>query len=79
MIEKNIKLTSINDVKKFVGVSSMQEFDIDVVSGRYVVDAKSILAILGLDTEKEFKITIDAEENRADVVNYLGCIKQFEV
>ena len=44
-----IMLSSIEDVKKFVNLVNTYEFDVDLVSGRYVVDAKSIMGIFSLD------------------------------
>ena len=49
MLEFNINLKSIDDVKKFVTEASLVSCDIDVVSGRYVVDAKSIMGLFSLD------------------------------
>ncbi len=57
----NILLNSIVDVKSFVNIVSKYDFDIDLTSGRYVVDAKSILGIFSLDLTK--KIKLQAEDN----------------
>ena len=46
----NILLSSSNDVKDFVNIVSKYDFDVDFSSGRYVVDAKSIMGIFALDT-----------------------------
>ena len=40
-----IKLDTINDVKNFVNIVSKYDFDMDLMSGRYAVDAKSIMGI----------------------------------
>ena len=45
----NIMLHSINDVKTFVNSVNKYDFDVDLTSGRYVVDAKSIMGIFSLD------------------------------
>lgn len=52
----NIALKSINDVKDFVNISNKYYFDIDLISGRYVVDAKSIMGIFSLDLSKPIKV-----------------------
>ena len=39
----NIMLNSINEVKNFVNIVNKYSCDIDLTSGRYVVDAKSIM------------------------------------
>ena len=43
MKEFDIMLTTINDVKEFVNIVSQYDFDIDLSSGKYVVNAKSII------------------------------------
>ena len=54
----NILLKSINDVKDFVNSVNKYDFDIDLTSGRYVVDAKSIMGIFSLDLSNPIKIDI---------------------
>ena len=60
----NIMLNSINDVKEFVALVCTCDFDIDLTSGRYVVDAKSIMGIFSLDLSKPIKL--DAHTDNAD-------------
>lgn len=45
----NLRLDSINDVKRFVQAVSLCDFEVDLQSGRYIVDAKSIMGIFSLD------------------------------
>ncbi|MBQ3593136.1 MAG: HPr family phosphocarrier protein [Clostridia bacterium] len=59
-----IKLTSIMDVKEFVNIVTRCNYDVDIVSGRYVVDAKSIMGLFGLDLSKE--LTVQAHTDDAD-------------
>lgn len=54
----NILLKSINDVKDFVNIVNNYDFDIDLSSGRYVVDAKSIMGIFSLDLSKAIKVEL---------------------
>lgn len=61
----NIMLKSINDVKNFVNIVNKYDFDVDLVSGRYVVDAKSIMGIFSLDLSKPIKIEIQDESATA--------------
>lgn len=56
MIQRRIMLRP-NDVNEFVKVASACDFDIDVAYNRYVVDAKSILGVLGLDLTKALTVT----------------------
>jgi phosphotransferase system HPr-like phosphotransfer protein len=58
----NILLKSINDVKNFVNSVNKYDFDIDLTSGRYVVDAKSIMGIFSLDLSSPIKIEIHSND-----------------
>ena len=58
----NIMLNSIDDVKNFVNTVNKYDFDVDLTSGRYVVDAKSIMGILSLDLSKPIKLEAFTEE-----------------
>lgn len=60
-----ILLSTINDVKAFVNTVVHYDFDVDLVSGRYAIDAKSIMGIFSLDLSKPIKLqahTDDATE-----------------
>ena len=59
-----IKLNTIADVKKFVNIVVKYDFDIDLTSGRYTVDAKSIMGIFSLDLTKN--ITVEVHDDEAD-------------
>ena len=74
MTTVNVLLSSINDVKNFVNIVSRYDFDIDLASGRYVVDAKSIMGIFSLDLAKPIKVelhTDDATAILADLKPYI--------
>lgn len=62
MKEFTVVLSSINDVKNFVNVVSKYEYEIDLTSGRYVVDAKSIMGIFSLDLTKPIKVEAHGED-----------------
>lgn len=57
MTKVNIKLSSIEDVRNFVNIVSKYDMDIDLMSGRYVVDAKSIMGIFSLDLMQPIALT----------------------
>ena len=61
----DILLSSINDIKTFVNIVNKYNFDVDLTSGRYVVDAKSIMGIFSLDLSKPIKLDIHADEEAA--------------
>lgn len=56
-----VNLGDMNTVKKFVQKTSKLDCDMDLVSGRYVVDGKSIMGIFSLDLSKPVELDIDAE------------------
>ena len=56
-----ISLNSIDKVKNFVNAISKFDFDFDLVSGRYVIDAKSIMGIFSLDLSKPIDLNIHTE------------------
>ena len=45
MFEKTIMLRSFEDVKKFVDIASSKSYEVDLISGKYVVNAKSIIVV----------------------------------
>lgn len=65
MKSADIKLSSIQDVRDFVNIVSKYEMDIDLLSGRYIVDAKSIMGIFSLDLLKPIKLTAHGDETDA--------------
>ena len=68
----SISLNSIDKVKSFVNDISKYDFDFDLVSGRYVIDAKSIMGIFSLDLSKPIDLNIHAEgSNLEDVLDVL--------
>ena len=56
-----IKLSTIEDVRNFVNVVATTDVDIDLSSGRYVVDAKSIMGIFSLDLLSPVKLTAHSD------------------
>ena len=70
-----IKLDTINDVKNFFNIGSKYDFDVDLVSGRYAVDAKSIMGIFSLDLAKSIKMEIYSD----DCAAFLDEVKDFSV
>ncbi len=57
----NIKLKEINDVYKLVNILIGFDGDVDLESGKYKVDGKSILGIFSLDLRQPIKLTYDNE------------------
>lgn len=57
-----ISLQMASQVKKFVSIVQKYSYEIDLRSGRYVVDAKSILGIFSLDLAKPLTVEIHSEK-----------------
>ncbi len=62
MKELEIKLSMNEDVKELVKITNRYSCDIDLQSGRYVIDAKSILGIFCLDLTKPVRVLIHSDE-----------------
>ncbi len=63
-----VSLNSIDKVKTFVKDISQFEYDFDLISGRYVIDAKSMLGIFSLDLSKPIELSIHADDEDADAI-----------
>lgn len=68
MTTVTISLQAINDVKEFVNIVMRFDFDVDLVSGRYAIDAKSIMGIFSLDLSKPINLNVHAEGSSLDEV-----------
>ena len=66
MREVKIFLGTIERVKDFVNEVSHLECDVDIVSGRYVIDAKSIMGIFSTDLSKPVNVRIHARGAEAE-------------
>ncbi len=71
-----ISLNSIDKVKSFVNAITQFDYDFDLISGRYVIDAKSIMGIFSLDLSKPIDLAIHVE---SDVDEILEALKPYLV
>jgi len=62
MKEFKVRIETIEDVKKFVSTVMAFDFDIDLISGRYAIDAKSIMGIFSIDLSKELKMVAHTDD-----------------
>jgi phosphocarrier protein HPr len=74
MVECNILLDTIDKIADFIKVVSKIEYDVDLVKGRYTVDAKSVVGVFTLDLSKEAKIIIHTNDE-----NILDKFKEWRV
>ncbi|MDD3833625.1 MAG: HPr family phosphocarrier protein [Oscillospiraceae bacterium] len=63
MVKLVVKIDTVLDAKRFVSICNAADFDIDLVSGRYVVDAKSIMGLFSLDLSKPLELQADCDED----------------
>ena len=68
----NIMLHSINDVKNFVNIVSNYDCEIDLLSSRYVVNAKSIMGIFSLDLSKPITLRIEDSDKTDEIIEKLS-------
>ena len=71
-----ISLNSIDKVKSFVNSITRFNSDFDLVSGRYVIDAKSIMGIFSLDLSKPIELNIHETDEMDEI---LKAIKPYVV
>ena len=65
MSEFYVSLASIEDVRQFVNAATRCPCEVDVLSGRYVVDGKSIMGLFSLDLSQPVKVQVHGgEEDR---------------
>lgn len=72
MTTVKISLNSIDKVKAFVNEITKFDSDFDLVSGRYVIDAKSIMGIFSLDLSKPIDLNIHADKDVDDIMKVLA-------
>ena len=72
MLKARISLNSIDKVKSFVNDISGFNAEFDLVSGRYVIDAKSIMGIFSLDLSKPIDLNIHSETQVDEILTTLA-------
>ena len=69
-----ISLTQVDQVKRFVNLVAQAPYDVDMVSGRYTVNAKSMLGIYSLDLSKPIQVLMyseDCEELKKELAEFM--------
>lgn len=77
MQEVQISLKSINDVKQFVQTLTMFDGEFELISGKYIVDAKSILGLFSVDLSKPVTLRIEVTDSKLDDI--LNAISKYRV
>ena len=76
MLDMYVSLGTIESVKKFVTKISKFDEDFELICGKYVIDAKSILGIFSIDLSKPVLLRINAEGERLEQIK--KAVKEFE-
>ena len=63
MIEKTIKLSDFAAVKEFVEIANSKDYDIELMHGKYVINAKSIMGVFSLDLTKPMVMVAHCENS----------------
>lgn len=71
-----INIDNIDKVKEFCENAGKYIDNLDLVSGRYIVDAKSIMGIFSLDISKTIELTIHGDDENA-IARFLESINKF--
>ena len=61
MKETKIKLSNVQDIREFVNQVILADYDVDLIQGRYVIDAKSIMGIFSLDLLSPIELVAHTE------------------
>ncbi|WP_405320808.1 HPr family phosphocarrier protein [Frisingicoccus sp.] len=64
-----VSINSIDKVKAFVNIVNSFDSDFDLVSGRFVIDAKSIMGIFSLDLSKPITLNIYNDDDSTIMEN----------
>ena len=67
-----VKLNSIENVKNFVNVLKGRDERFELVSGKYVIDAKSIMGIFSLDLTRPLELRAESDEIPAGIAPFLA-------
>ena len=73
-----VNLNSIAKVNKFVNEMTKFESDIDIISGRYICDSKSVMGVLSYDLSKPVDIFIHSN-NEKEVERFNKVLEEFKV
>ena len=71
MASVTIRLNSIGEVKEFNRIAATVPGDVDLHSGRYCVDAKSIMGIFSLDLSKPITLSVHSDTETEEILEAL--------
>ena len=66
MITRKVSIPTIEKVKEFIQATSKLDTDLDLASGRHIVDAKSIMGVLSMDLTKPLNLNIYLDDSEIE-------------
>ena len=72
-----VSLSSIDEVKRFVDAATRCACEIDVLSGRYVINAKSIMGLFSLDLSQPVRVEVHGSDSEREA--FEQSVAAFEV
>lgn len=78
IVGHKIRLDTIDKVKSFINIVDRFENDIDIIAGRYLVDAKSIMGVFSLDLTMPLTVIIH-DASMKDVARLEELMEEFRV
>lgn len=76
-IEKKIKFKNFEEVANFIDDMTLINTDVDVISNKYIVSAKSIMGLLTLDLSKVLDIYFYGNEESEDFKKFINIIEKY--
>lgn len=78
MLEKTIILKDFEAVKKFVDIANEKPYDIELLSGKYIVNAKSIMGVFSLDLTKPL-VMVAHTESHAELLRAIAPFEYVQI
>lgn len=74
MYKETITLSGVENVKKFVSITNNYKCNINLVSGQYKIDAKSIMSIFSLDLSKPVEVQVEdcPDQLKEDIKEFIA-------
>ncbi len=69
-----VRFSSLNDIKEFVGLATLQPYPVQLLDGERTVNAKSFMEMFTLNFAQPLRVALENEEN---AVCFARCAKKF--
>lgn len=76
-IEKKIKFKNFDEVANFIDDMTLINTDVDVISNKYIVSAKSIMGLLTLDLSKILDVFFYGDEESEDFKKFIDIVEKY--